>query len=165
MPGGDSIAAWIRDLQGKPQPYEEMAANNQKQIQSAQQLGESFKSADDVLAYLRSQAGKDPASRDILFNYLLSEQSASSARQWEERQNSTRYQQMVADLKKAGINPYWLGSLGGAATYQGSQNKYSGSAYESAYRDKNDAQRKEIQSVGTVLSLIGSAIAMAIAFI
>ena len=90
-----------------------------------------FNSADDVLKYLQENAGKDASSRDLLFNYLLSEKSTSSAREWEAEQNSKRYQVMVDDLKKAGLNPYWLNSLGGASTYQGSSNKYT-SAFETA---------------------------------
>lgn len=115
-------------------------------------------SADDVISYLQKYAKTDAASRDMLFNYYLTEKSTASARKWEEEQNAKRYQVMVDDLKKAGINPYWLGSLGGAASYQGQQSKYSGSAYETSYRDKNTSDKAVaqtlIQSAGSIMSAL-----------
>ena len=106
--------------------------------------GRGVNETQDAIDNLRGLTEQgNTAAMDIYYSWLLSEKSTSSARQWEEEQNSKRYQVMVDDLKKAGINPYWLNSLGGASTYQGSSNKYT-SAFETA-RSHDETQNHHFQ--------------------
>lgn len=69
----------------------------------------------DFVGYLTYMADHgDSASLDRLMNYLMTNESESSAREWTASREDTQYQRLVSDLKKAGINPYVL--LSGSAT-------------------------------------------------
>ena len=107
---------------------------------------------------LRADSG-DSAALDYLMNWYMSEESAKTARNWEHERNKNSIPEMVESMKKAGINPYWLDSLGGAPSYSGSGNKYSSSAFLSQVR-ANETERKNtitaiLSAFGTVVSAIG----------
>lgn len=108
-----------------------------RSVSSAQ----SISSGDDVLGFLNSNYLKDPASRDLLFSYMLSEKSANSAYQRELQADSTKYQRLVNDLTKAGINPLY--ALSGASA--GSVTS-SGSSFSSGYRAQHESEYDRKQS-------------------
>lgn len=115
----------------------------------------------------KAQAG-DPASLDLFMQYMMNETSLQSAREYETKMNSQRYQTMVEDLKKAGINPYWIQSLGSAPNYTGSSGSYSGNAYSnSSAREetaRNNFTNQIIKFLGVLAGLMSSsAMAAAIA--
>lgn len=116
-------------------------------------------SSDTWEQYLKARAVKgDDAALDYLLNYYMSEHSAQSARAYESQKNATAYQTLVEDMKKAGLNPYWISSLT-APTYTSSSNHYSGSNFLSARRadeteNKNDTSAL-LRGLGIIISALG----------
>lgn len=78
------------------------------------------------------------ADHDRFIDYLMSEGSAQTARNWTAYREDTQYQRLVKDLKAAGINPYALMTSGGSPVSSAS----SGNSYTGAY-STNEALKKE----------------------
>lgn len=121
--------------------------------------------------WLQNQARNgNEAALDQYYAWLLSEQSANTARAWTAQREDTQYQRMVADLKKAGINPYFA-LTGGSPVSSASQGvNYQGSTFTSAANNRRTTNTsKEIAMkelyvslilgiVNSVASLAGSAV-------
>lgn len=115
---------------------------------------------DNWLDWLRDRARKgDQSALDYYLNYMMSERSAETARNYEKEMNSKRYQIMVEDLKKAGINPYWIESLSGVPSYSGNSVSYSGSNFMSARKasetERNNVTSNALSALGKFISAIG----------
>lgn len=67
-----------------------------------------------------SQYGNIVNSAESLATWQRNEQSAQNNRDFQERMSNTAYQRAVADMRKAGLNPYLAYSNGGASTPSGS---------------------------------------------
>lgn len=68
----------------------------------------------DLDSLLSSDPNKLPSTlQDLYWQYILNEKSLNSAYQRELDADSSKYQRLVDDLKKAGINPIF--ALGGAS--------------------------------------------------
>lgn len=129
---------------------------------------EEYKNLGKGIDYLRARAAAgDSWAMDKYWSYVLSENSANTARAWEEKMNSSAYQRMVQDLQKAGINPYFALSGGSpissstqGVNYQGSQ---ATSASNNYYNNKTKVEVANIQGlyklIGNLLSSAGSVMA------
>lgn len=107
----------------------------------------------------------DEAALDYLLNYWMTEKSAETAREFE----SKRYQTLVNDLKKAGINPYWsTDGAFGAPSFSNTGSSYSGSNYMSARKSRATENNNTLKnSVGNFIPILGtiiSALGMMLAF-
>lgn len=91
----------------------------------------------DWKSYLEYMANNgDEASLDKLLNYLMSEQSSLTAREWTAQREDHAWERLVKDLRAAGINPYAFATFGANPIASGSQgHNYSG-AYASNYAYK-----------------------------
>lgn len=122
----------------------------------------------DPIGVIRDDSLYNSASRDQYFNYLLSEQSASTARQWDEYMDSTKYQRLVNDLKGSGLNPYWmLNNASAGAVSSNGGNSYSGSHQSSAMHHAKTRDQKTAQiattSVVAALAVAAKVVAAMIA--
>lgn len=119
----------------------------------------------DWMAYLQYMADHgDQSALDKLLNYLMSERSATIARDWTARREDSAYQRLVADMKAAGINPYaLLQNVGSPIASSSSGHSYSGSGLSSY-----DIQNKKIEqnwlkiALSSMLPIIGAVIAAAL---
>lgn len=98
------------------------------------------------------------ATKDYLVEYYLNEQSAINAHQRSMNASSTQYQRAVADLRKAGINPFLaLQSLGGSLP-----TSQAGSTSGGYYSERENAKRKNAVDIGgkigTVIAIIAAAV-------
>ena len=109
------------------------------------------------LEYLVSKG--DSAAADKLFSYLMSEQSAQTARDWTANREDTQYQRLVDDLKAAGINPYaMLASAGSPVSSSSGGNSFSGSQFTSRASaeetERNHKTNNSLKLIATILSLV-----------
>lgn len=123
--------------------------------QNPQSLQDLINSLDE-----RSRRG-DVAATETLFNYLASEQSAKTARDWTSAREDTQYQRLMADLKKAGISPYILtGATPGVSSSSGVS--HSGNRLTTQQTNQWNQQKGEndraINIVGEILGFIGTAL-------
>ena len=83
----------------------------------------------DWKGYLTYMADHGDASAlDKLMNYMMSEDSAQSQREWD----AHSYSRLFDDMKSAGINPYAFATMGASPISSSSNTHYSGS-YSSSY--------------------------------
>lgn len=73
---------------------------------------------------------------------------AEKARQFEAEQTSTAYQRAVADMKKAGLNPYWINALNGGAS------SASGYAASSSQGSSSMANNKLAVAAGLIATAL-----------
>ena len=87
----------------------------------------------------------------------------NNARQWEEYMDSTKYQRMAEDLRKAGINPALAFANGiGAAGQPSSPSGSSDSRYHSAAQSKSGANGAQwMSSAAMVMFAIARFVALA----
>lgn len=131
-------------------------------------LGDSFnffknfqEKAQNIGSYewLKSQALQgDAEAIDALISYELSEMSANSARSWTAQREDSSYQRAVADLKKAGLNP-WILASGGFSGFasSGQQNSYTRGQYTSSEQvaSKNKTTERG-QNLDFISDIIGN---------
>lgn len=140
--------------------------------QSAVTKYENPTTAQDVLTYLGDNQSNDESLKDLYWDYLLSEKSANDAYQRELLADSSKYQRLVADLKKAGLNPMF--ALGGASSgnISSQSNSYS-SAQETrrfhrasetlSYEQLKEQKRKNnMDFIANILKVVVSAATLAI---
>lgn len=119
---------------------------------------------DNWLDVLRAKAQTgDAASMDKYYNYMMSEASAQSAREYETKRNSEAYQTLVNDLKKAGINPYWIDSGFSVPSYTNNSHSYSDSSYMSA-RKQDETEKKNMLSFISKLAGFAGSFGSALAY-
>lgn len=122
----------------------------------------------DWMEYLKELASSgDSVAIDRIFNYLMSEQSAQTARDWQSERDDHAYSRLAADLRAAGFNPAFLMSNGGSPIVsQASGNSYGGN-YASSY--ENAAYRNEVyyklgrgalanQRFGIIMNFLGTVV-------
>ena len=135
-----------------------------KQVADAQALYQkNMRENIGSLDYLKNAAAAgDSWAIDKLYNYNLSESSQASARKWTEQREDTQYQRMVADLKKAGLNP-WLAVSGGSPVSSSAQGvNYSGGyATSSANNVRNNETKKATAQMLGIMALFGNLISSA----
>lgn len=110
------------------------------------------------------------AAVDRYYNYIMSEQSANTARQWTAKREDTAYQRMVSDLKSAGVNPYFALSGGSPISSATQGVNYQGGQYTSRGSNVRTSNLQEyLNSVNagvdigqSVLGLISSIISAVI---
>lgn len=87
----------------------------------------------------------------------------NNARQWEEYMDSTKYQRMAEDLRKAGINPALVFANGiGAAGQPSSPSGSSDSRYHSSAQSKSGANGAQwMSSAAMVMFAIARFVALA----
>lgn len=125
----------------------------------------------DWMEYLKELASSgDTVAIDRIFNYLMSEQSAQTARDWQSERDDHAYARLAADLRAAGFNPAFLMSNGGSPVVsQASGNSYGGN-YASSYQ--NAAYRNEVyyklgkgalanQRFGIIMNFLGTVVSSA----
>lgn len=106
-------------------------------------------------------ANGDQSALDKLLNYLMSESSSQTARDWTANREDTAYQRLVADLKAAGINPYAFATFGASPfSSSSSGHSYGGNniASYSINKEKNEQNWLKIALQGA-LPVIGALIA------
>lgn len=136
-------------------------------IQPGQVESSALASNKNIIDILRERAeGGDASSMDYLISYLLSEQSAQTAREWTAKREDTQYQRFVQDATKAGINPYFA-LTGGSPVSSSTQGvNYQGSTYTSASNNQRTTRTSRENNwtsnwfnlVGDIFSLIGNVI-------
>lgn len=106
-------------------------------------------SAQSIQNYLKNN--RSTGTDEKLINYYLSENSAQTARKWDEYMDSTKYQRLVKDLSDAGINPYWVLNNASAGAVSSGGNSYSGSQSTSS---ANNALNNTLKGASILIGLI-----------
>lgn len=92
----------------------------------------------------------DTASREKYADWMLSENSANTAREYTAQREDSQYQRLVKDLRAAGINPGILAQSGASPVSSASQGvNYQGSEMTSA---KNTNQTSGTQIITRLLA-------------
>lgn len=142
-------------------PGSGLSSEAQEKLSSYGSLSDYSNWNGDWLGYLQYMAGQgDEVSQDRLFNYLMSENSNQTARNWTAQREDTQYQRLVSDLKAAGINPYALitGNVSPISSSSG------GSSYSGSYAATASAKDEANQAKwATVLASIITTVIMAAA--
>lgn len=114
--------------------------------------GTDIYNMDEWVNYLRNEASKgNSAAFDKLFNYIASETSAKTARDWTAEREDNQYQRLMDDLREAGISPYILSNaIPGASGAR--QNSYSGS--QMTEREKSQLNN-ETSLIGRIIQVLG----------
>lgn len=116
----------------------------------------------DWLGYLNWMAEHgDQASLDKLLNFMMSEQSAMTARNWTAEREDTAWQRMVEDMRKAGYNPYAFATLGGSPISSSSNGNSYGGSYSASYeinKEKNQQNWLKV-ALSAAIPIIGGIIA------
>ena len=116
--------------------------------------------ADSVIGKIEDWFGGGNSARAAAYRTAADreyeQQATNSARAWDEYMQSTYYQRMVEDLKKAGLNP-WLALNGGI----GQTNNVSTAGSGSSARYKSEEKQKG--SGGTIIAAFMIAAARIIA--
>lgn len=118
------------------------------------------------------------AAFDLMFGdmnnpmgFLKAEQNFNSAeaqknRDFQEYMSNTSFQRMIADIEKAGYNPWLALNSGGAAMASGSTASSSGSSAASVFSSKNQketADKDRMADVARIIAgLVGTAIMAAV---
>lgn len=119
-------------------------------------LGSSAKSVDPVLqSYFNMyQKTGNEAYLEKLLEYNASLSSTASAREWEKMMSDTTFSRMVADISKAGYNP-WLalqsGVSGSSAYSTQSAGAPGGSATSQAVSERNNERNVAAEITGSVI--------------
>lgn len=122
-------------------------------------------SGDDAISKLANDLNLklDDTTKDYLVQYALNEESNKKAWQRQMDASNNQYQRAVADLRKAGLNPFLaLQSLQGSVPSSSGQS-VQGGLYTSR---RNQATQNAKDSVGKVLGVlatIAAAVVMAMA--
>lgn len=104
-------------------------------------------------ATLQSQFNQASALQTMQYNA----DEAQKNRDFQERMSSTAYQRGVADMKKAGINPIYAFSQGGASTPAGVSASSTASSASSPNSNSIEGPRLLMTLGLTVLDLMGQA--------
>lgn len=100
----------------------------------------------------------DQVDKDLYYNYILNEKSLTDAYNRELEADSTKYQRLVKDLKKAGLNPMFALNGATAGNINSSAGSYS-SGYETARHNKAS---ESLQRQSNVMNFVGKLISSAI---
>lgn len=98
----------------------------------------------------------DAASLDKLMNFMMSEESAQTQREWD----SHAYKRLFDDMRSSGINPYAFATMGVNPISSASNNSYGGN-YSSSYeinKEKNAQNWLKI-ALSSFIPIIGGIIA------
>lgn len=104
-------------------------------------------------------ASGDSAAADKLIGYLMSEESAQTARDWTASREDTQYQRLVDDLKSAGINPYAILATAGSPVSSGSNgNSYSGSQFTTKHsQEESERHNRQSESLKILTTMLMAA--------
>jgi hypothetical protein len=98
---------------------------------------------------------REHATAERLASEAFNKQEAQIARDWQEYMSNTSYQRMMQDLQKAGINPLFAISQGGASTPSGV------SARSSSYPSHASATRDDMADFLKLIGLFTAGISAA----
>lgn len=114
---------------------------------------------DKLMDFIRGSG--DEASQDLYINWLLNEKSLTDAYKRELEADSTKYQRLVQDLRKAGLNPMFALNGANAGNINSSGGSYS-SGYETARHNKqSEKNQREANLINFIGKIISSAIGIA----
>ena len=130
-----------------------------RQLVQSQQVGSPANSlvtdsSNDAISKLANDLNMklDPTTKDYLTEYYLNEQSNQNAWNRQLDASNTQYQRAVADLRKAGLNPFLaLQSLQGSVPSSSGQSVQGG-----LYTSRRNQQTQNIKDVaGRIMAVLG----------
>lgn len=126
--GNTSNSSWNEYVKGNENtdtlPAQTSTSSNQDYSDNPYQFGSM-----EWLKYAGEHGNE--AAIDMYYNYMMSEKSATTAREWTAQREDSQYQRMVSDLRNAGINPYFALSGGSPASSATQGVNYQGGQYTS----------------------------------
>lgn len=117
-------------------------------------------SSDDAISKLAKDLNMklDDETKDYLTQYYLNERSNKNAWDRQMDASNTQYQRAVADLRKAGINPFLaLQSLSGSSPTSSGQS-VQGGLYTSRKNQVDQNSKDVVTRIMTVLGVVAAAI-------